>query len=205
MISFEKFKEEMRERGVVDFTPLDYSFILMIAFGTPLEDAYLSTYKWEEYEKKNDRTRPDFIKECKEEAKRKMENKMFIEMFNFLTLEYENQVKEATLDLGDKIELSSGDIKKITARLLSDKASDISNVDTKDIISAIKLYMDNFIDTTNDNERLFARHFIEIHSPCNMVCTHCNHEFRILEGISQKCPNCNHLYSWDSDRERFID
>lgn len=205
MISFEKFKEEIRSRGVFDFTPLDYSFALMVAIGMSEADAYICSYKSKEYDKKTDKNRPDFISKCENEAKQKREDLSISKMVDFLKVLYDNQIKEQALNLGELVDLSSSDIKKITAKLLSDKACDMANSETKDIISAIKLYMDNFIDSTNDNERMFSRHFIEIHSPCNMVCTHCNHEFRILEGVSQKCPTCNHLYTWSNDEERFFD
>lgn len=205
MVSFDYFKEDMKSRGVIDITPLDYSFSMMVAFGVPPIDAYISTFKNKEYLAKTEQNRPDYLSKCEKEADRLLNDKRYAKMIEVLKIEFNNQVKEHAFDLGDRVELSSTDIKKITAKLLSSKASDITNVETKDLISAIKLYMDNFIDSTNDNERMFSRHFIEIHSPCNMVCAYCNHEFRILEGISQKCPTCNHLYKWDTERERFVD
>ena len=89
------------------------------------------------------------------------------------------------------------------AKFLKEKYKDIDAADAKDLLNAIKIYVDKFGDSGEDGVAKFNRHFIQVYPPYNAVCPNCGKEIDLPRGVNSKCKHCDHQFVWSEEKERY--
>lgn len=202
MLNFTETIDIMKQRGVENMTPLEYSFALMIAVGIDRTQAYMATIKGKEYEKKNQEQLLRFKEKCEKDACDMFENPDIKKIISVLSEDYQKAIKYEALSL-DEVDFNSEDLRKILAKFLKEKYKDIDAADAKDLLNAIKIYVDKFGDTGDDGMVKFNKHFIQVYPPYNAVCPNCGREIDLPRGVNSKCKYCEHQFIWNEDKERY--
>ena len=86
----------------------------------------------------------------------------------------------------EDIDFNAEDLRKILAKFLKEKYKDIDAADAKDLLNAIKIYVDKFGDSGEDGVAKFNRHFIQVYPPYNAVCPNCGKEIDLPRGVNSK-------------------
>jgi len=202
MIDYKKIKESLNNRGV-KFTPIEYSFAIMVGIGLDKYQSYLTTIKAKELEKcKNEGDADKLLESIKSECDGLLINTSLKEVVNCIKSLYKMKLQSDMLNLED-VELSKNDIKKIITTLLKNRTDNIDGSSAKEIIELIKTYLNNFATSDNLSEE-FNRTFIQVIPPYNAVCSNCNKEFSLPPNVSGICPHCGQKYIYDQEKDKFI-
>lgn len=193
----------MKSRGVNDLAPLDYSFALLVAIGVDATQAYMTTIRGRDYEKKEDAQLQRFKEKCEKEAEETLQRADIKMLVDLLKAEFEKAVKNEALELSD-VNFSAEDLRRILAKFLKNKYADLDSADAKDLLNAIKIYIDKFGDIGDDGIAKFNRHFIQVYPPYNAVCPSCNREIDLPRGVNSKCKHCGNRFIWDEEKERYF-
>lgn len=202
MLNFDNAKSIMKTRGVDNLSPLEYSFCLMVAIGIDKTQAYMVTIKGKEYERKGEEQGYRFKEKCGMDAADLVERIDIKDTIKVLSEDYQKAVKYEALDL-EEVDFNAEDLRKILAKFLKEKYKDIDAADAKDLLNAIKIYIDKFGDTGDDGIAKFNRHFIQVYPPYNAVCPSCGREIDLPRGVNSKCKHCEHPFVWDENKERY--
>ena len=154
MVNYEQTKSLMKSRGVDNLSPLDFSFSLMVAIGINEIQSYMVTIRGKEYEKKTEEQIPKFRERCSLEVTDYLERTDIKETIRFLRAEHDRNIKDTALQLED-IDFNAEDLRKILAKFLKEKYKDIDAADAKDLLNAIKIYVDKFGDSGEDGVAKF--------------------------------------------------
>lgn len=193
----------MKTRGVDNLSPLDYSFSLMVAIGIDKAQAYMVTIKGKNYEGKTEEQLIKFKEKCSLEAAELVERPDIKDTIKVLSEDYQKAIKYEALDLED-VDFNAEDLRKILAKFLRSKYTDIDAADAKDLLNAIKIYVDKFGDTGDDGIAKFNKHFIQVYPPYNAVCPECGREIDLPRGVNSKCKHCEHQFVWNEDKDRYF-
>lgn len=193
----------MKTRGVENLSPLDYSFALLVSIGIDKAQAYMATIKGKDYERKTEDQLLRFKEKCALEAAELVEQPDIKSTIKVLAEDYQKAVKYEALDLED-VDFNAEDLRKILAKFLRSKYTDIDAADAKDLLNAIKIYVDKFGDTGDDGIAKFNKHFIQVYPPYNAVCPNCGREIDLPRGVNSKCKHCEHPFVWNEDKERYF-
>lgn len=202
MVNYEQTKSLMKSRGVDNLSPLDFSFSLMVAIGINEIQSYMVTIRGKEYEKKTEEQIPKFRERCSLEVTDYLERADIKETIRFLRTEHDRNIKDTALQLED-IDFNAEDLRKILAKFLKEKYKDIDAADAKDLLNAIKIYVDKFGDSGEDGVAKFNRHFIQVYPPYNAVCPNCGKEIDLPRGVNSKCKHCDRQFVWSEEKERY--
>jgi predicted RNA-binding Zn-ribbon protein involved in translation (DUF1610 family) len=113
---------------------------------------------------------------------------------------YVAEIQGKALNL-ENYRFTGGQIAQILQNLLHNRVADLDSASTKDVISLIKLLTEQFgLDGGSD----FEKHFIQIYPKFNALCTRCNREFQVADGIGAVCPHCGAVCQWDAQSNKFI-
>lgn len=203
MIGYNITKNEMKSRGVNELAPMDYSFAMLVAIGVDETQAYMTTIRGRDYEKKEESQISKFRDKCEKEAEELLQRPDIKTCVDFLKNEFEKTVKDEALELSD-VNFSAEDLRRILAKFLKTKYDDLDSADAKDLLNAIKIYIDKFGDIGDDGIAKFNRHFIQVYPPYNAVCPSCNREIDLPRGVNSKCKHCGHRFVWNEEKERYF-
>lgn len=200
MLSFTDVTQTLFNRGVV-FSVEEYIFCLNLVLGEEPSISYALAYDKEEYKKVlGTEDEQDYLAGKSAECDALMQQQSIVSLKQEISNLYVQEVQNKALNLED-YRFTGGQIAQILQNLLHNRISDLDSASTKDVISLIKLLTEQFgLDGGSD----FEKHWIQIYPKFNALCTNCNHEFQIAEGIGAVCPFCGAQYHWDSERERFV-
>ena len=199
MLNFQETNQKLFARGIT-FSIEDYLFCTNLVLG---EDACLSYAL--AYDQKGLKTvlgtelEQDFIQSKKQECDTLQQQQHIIRLKQELSDLYLAEIQSKALNL-EEYRFTGGQIAQILQNLLHNRIADLDSASTKDVISLIKILTEQFgLDGGGD----FEKHFIQIHPKFNALCTQCNHEFTVVEGITIVCPSCGFVYNWDDTTQRF--
>lgn len=200
MISFTDISDSMFNKGV-PFSISEYLFCLNLAIGENPYISYAVSFDRDGYAKvigtEDERS---FIQSKKTECDALLQHQTIIKLRQEIEEQYNAEVQKKALNLED-YHFTGGQIAQILQNLLQNRISDLDSASTKDVISLIKLLTDQFgLDGGSD----FEKHFIQIYPKFNALCTSCNKEFQVTEGLGAVCPHCGAKYYWDTSENKFI-
>ena len=200
MFSFLNTSSELFNRGV-QFDISDYVFCINCVLGENPLVSYAIAYDAVGFKKVlGTEEEETFVKSKKQECDLLMEQQRIVKLTQELEDVYLSEVQGKALNLKN-FKFTGGQIAQILQNLLHNRVADLDSASTKDVIGLIKLLTDQFgLEGGSD----FERHFIQIFPKFNALCTNCNKEFQIAEGIGAVCPHCKAAYHWDDTEKRFI-
>lgn len=200
MLSFTETTNTLFSRGIT-FSIEDYIFCINNVLGENPTVSYAIAYDNVGYKKvlgTEDEIR--YLNSKLQECNTMLAQQHIIKLQQELEDLYTTEIQNKALNL-ENYKFTGGQIAQILQNLLHNRVSDLDSASTKDVISLIKLLTDQFgLDGGSD----FEKHFIQIYPKFNALCTNCNREFQIVEGIGAVCPHCNAAYHWDNIEKRFI-
>lgn len=200
MLNFTDTTQTLFGRGI-SFSIEEYLFCLNLVLGEDPSIAYAVSYDRDGYAKvlgTEDET--EYLHDIRKEAENMMSLQSIVTLRKELEDLYVAEVQSRALNLED-YRFTGGQIAQILQNLLHNRISDLDSASTKDVISLIKLLTEQFgLDGGSD----FEKHFIQVYPKFNALCTNCNREFQIAEGIGAVCPHCGASYQWDSETGRFF-
>ena len=200
MLNYEQTTENMFGRGVT-FSVDEYFFCLSLVLGEEPDMAYAMTFRKDDFSKVvGTEDERDFLLSVKHDC----DALIALQSTQLLRTELEDlyraDVQQRALNLED-YRFTGGQIAQILQNLLHNRISDLDSASTKDVISLIKMLTERFgLDGGGD----FERHFIQVYPKFNALCTNCNREFQVVEGLGAVCPHCGAKYYWDVERLCFI-
>lgn len=202
MISYKDTKDRLHIRGI-NFTPIQFSFAMLIAIGVDKDEAYKLTIKEKEYAKLKEDGVEAFNEKCKKECKILLEQQSIISLIDILKQDYDRQVTEDALNVED-ISLSPKQLKNILGKLIISSTKSDNGSNNIELIKLVDNYMKNF-SPTDDGDAEFSRHFIHVYPiPFNGVCPICNKEIDIPFGLSFTTTCCGSKMIWDKEKERYV-
>lgn len=200
MLSFTDTTNLLFSRGII-FSIEDYIFCINIILGENPNVSYAIAYEPQEYKKVLGTENEDIYLNSKyQECDTMLQQQHIVKLRQELEDLYTAEIQNRALNL-ENYRFTGGQIAQILQNLLHNRISDLDSASTKDVISLIKMLTDQFgLDGGSD----FEKHFIQIYPKFNALCTKCNREFQIAEGIGAVCPHCGAVYMWDSVSNKFI-
>lgn len=200
MFNFNDITNLMFNRGIT-FSLEDYMFCVHLVLGENPTVSYAMAYAPHEYKpfigtEDEDTYLNGKFQECDLMLQQPHIIKLKQELEDLLTTEIQNKA----LNL-ENYRFTGGQIAQILQNLLHNRVADLDSASTKDVISLIKMLTDQFgLDGGSD----FEKHFIQIYPKFNALCTRCNREFQIVEGIGAVCPHCGAVYMWNASENKFV-
>lgn len=200
MLNFCDTIDQLFNRGIT-FSLEDYIFCLNLVLGEKPTVSYAIAYDSTNYKKVlNTEDEDTFLNNKKQDAETLLQQQHIIGLRQELNDLFTTEVQRRALNL-ENYRFTGGQIAQILQNLLHNRVSDLDSASTKDVISLIKLLTDQFgLDGGSD----FEKHFIQIFPKFNALCTNCNREFQIVEGMGAVCPHCKATYQWDEVGKRFM-
>ena len=200
MLNFINTQQQLFNRGI-SISLEDYIFCLNYVLGEQATVSYAIAYDNVGYKKVLGTEDEDkYLNSKKQECETLLSQQHIIKLRQELDDLFVTEIQSKALNL-QNYRFTGGQIAQILQNLLHNRVADLDSASTKDVISLIKLLTDQFgIDSGSD----FEKHFIQIYPKFNALCTNCNKEFQVTDGISAVCPHCKAIYKWDSVGERFV-
>jgi hypothetical protein len=200
MLSFTDTTQTLFSRGIT-FTIEEYIFCLNLVLGEDKYISYALAYDQSGYKKVlGTEDEEDFLQSERQECDALLQQQTIVKLKQELDDLYIAEVQNKALNLED-YRFTGGQIAQILQNLLHNRISDLDSASTKDVISLIKLLTEQFgLDGGSD----FEKHFVQIYPHFNALCTNCNREFQVAEGIGATCPFCGAQYHWDANSGKFI-
>jgi len=200
MISFTETTNVLYSRGLT-FTIEEYLFCLNLVLGENPLVAYSLVYDREGYVKVlGTEEEEEFLQSKYQECNTMLQQQQTVKLKQEIEDLYTDEIQNKALNL-ENYRFTGGQIAQILQNLLHNRISDLDSASTKDVISLIKLLTEQFgLDGGSD----FEKHFIQIYPKFNALCTNCNKEFQIAQGIGAVCPHCGATYHWDNSTMRFV-
>lgn len=199
MINFTDTTRTLFTRGI-SFTIEEYIFCLNIVLGEDENVSYAIAFDQEGLKKVlGTEDEQDFYLSKRQECTSLMQQQHIVRLIQEMQELFMQEVQTRAMNLED-YRFTGGQIAQILQNLLHNRVSDLDSASTKDVISLIKMLTDQFgLDGGSD----FEKHFIQVFPKFNALCTSCNREFQVCEGLSAKCPHCGAIYAWDETERRF--
>lgn len=184
----------------IAFSPQEYMFVLQCVLGERIEVAYANTFDASEFNRNvPSEYEEEYLSRFKHDAENLLSTQECIHLKDELTELYRSDVQASASTLED-YKFSGEEVQKLLANLLHDRSENLSESSVRDILSLIKtMYEQGALDSGDS----FQRHFITIPTKFNALCTSCNKEMSVVEGLDMKCPNCGATYHWDESTNRF--
>lgn len=200
MLNYLDSQNQLHTR-LVDFTPQQYLFVLQIVLGERIEVAYANTFDTQEF-KRNipSEDEEEYLATVRKDAQVMLETQECQQLKDEFESLYQSDVQEKASTLED-YKFTGSDVQKLLNNLLHDRSADLSEASVRDILSLIKSMYDSGALDSGDS---FTKHFITIPRKFDALCTNCNHEFYLTEGIDIRCPHCGQVYRWDESQNRFF-
>lgn len=200
MLNYLDSQNQLHTR-LVDFTPQQYLFVLQVVLGERLEIAYANVYDTAEF-KRNipSEDEEEYLSTVRKDAQVMFETQECQQLKDEFESLYQSDVQEKASTLED-YKFTGSDVQKLLNNLLHDRSADLSEASVRDILSLIKSMYDSGALDSGDS---FTKHFITIPRKFDALCTNCNHEFYLTEGIDIRCPHCGQVYRWDESQNRFF-
>lgn len=199
MINFTDTTSTLFTRGIT-FTIEEYLFCLNLVLGEDENVSYALAFDQENFKKVlGTEEEQEFCLSKKQECSALLQQQHIIQLRQEMQDLYTQEIQSKAMNLED-YRFTGGQIAQILQNLLHNRVSDLDSASTKDVISLIKMLTEQFgLDGGSD----FEKHFIQIYPKFNAICTSCNREFQISDGLSAKCPHCGQLFAWDEEEKRF--
>ena len=200
MLNLNETTNTLFNRGIA-FTLEEYLYCLNVTLGEDKRVAYSIAYDIDNYKKVIGTEQENkFLDSHRNDCALLEQSQNIIKLKEELHDLFIVEVQSKAMNLED-YKFTGGQIAQILQNLLHNRISDLDSASTKDVISLIKLLTEQFgLDGGSD----FEKHFIQIYPKFNALCTNCNKEFQISEGISAICPHCGAAYYWNEKEKKFI-
>lgn len=200
MLSFSDTTQMLFGRGIT-FSIEEYLFCMNLVLGEDQLVAYALAYDKSGYKRVlGTEDEQDYLLTKKQECEALLNQQSIVRLRQELEELYTADVQSRALNL-QNYRFTGGQIAQILQNLLHNRVADLDSASTKDVISLIKLLTEQFgLDGGSD----FEKHFIQVYPKFNALCTNCNREFQIAEGIGAVCPHCGASYQWDNEANRFF-
>lgn len=200
MLSFTDTTQILFNRGIT-FTIEEYIFCLNLVLGEDRYVSYALAYDQKGYKKVLGTEREtEYLQSKKQDCDAAIQQQSVVKLRQELDDLYVAEIQSKAMNL-ENYRFTGGQIAQILQNLLHNRISDLDSASTKDVISLIKLLTEQFgLDGGSD----FEKHFIQIYPKFNALCTRCNREFQVAEGIGAVCPHCGAVYQWDAQSNKFI-
>ena len=200
MLNFTDTTTTLFSRGVT-FSIEEYLFCLNLVLGENQYVSYALAYDKVGYKKVlGTEDEKEYLQSKKQECDALIQQQTIVKLRQELDDLYTAEIQSKALNL-ENYHFTGGQIAQILQNLLQNRISDLDSASTKDVISLIKLLTDQFgLDGGSDSEK----HFIQIYPKFNALCTSCNREFQVTEGLGAVCPHCGAKYYWDAGENKFI-
>lgn len=200
MLSFTDTTQTLFGRGIT-FSIEEYVFCLNIVLGETPNVSYAIAYDAKGYKQViGTEYEEDYLTSKQQECDAILQQQSIIKLKQELEDLYRAEIQSKAMNLED-YRFTGGQIAQILQNLLHNRISDLDSASTKDVISLIKLLTEQFgLDGGSD----FEKHFVQIYPHFNALCTNCNREFQVAEGIGATCPFCGAQYHWDANSGKFI-
>lgn len=199
MLNFIETTHTLFNRGIT-FTIEEYIFCLNLVLGEDECVSYALAFDPVGYKKAlGTENEEEFALTKKNETEAILKQQNIVKLRQGLEDMYIAEVQGNALKLKD-YRFTGGQIAQILQNLLHNRVSDLDSASTKDVIALIKLLTEQF-GLGGDTE--FSKHFVQIYPPFNALCTKCNHEFQVSEGLGAVCPHCGQQYRWLEEENRF--
>ena len=200
MLNYRDTQNALHTR-LVDFSLQEYLFVLQTILGEDPCVAYASVFDMQEF-KRNvpSEDEEEYLASKRKDAQVMLETQECQQLKDELESLYQSDVQEKASTLED-YKFTGSDVQKLLNNLLHDRSADLSEASVRDILSLIKSMYDSGALDSGDS---FTKHFITIPRKFDALCTNCNHEFYLTEGIDIRCPHCGQVYRWDESQNRFF-
>lgn len=199
MISFNDITQRLFARGVT-FSIEDYLFVWNIVIGEDIRVAYALAYDAAAYKKVlGTEEEEDYLDGLQHSASEMFMRESVDILKKELQTAFDVEVQNRSMNL-ENYHFTGGQLAQILQNLLQNKIEDLDSASTKDVVSLIKLLADQF---GIGGDTGFEKHFIQVFPKFNALCTNCNHEFQVAEGLGATCPHCGAKYIWSNEENRF--
>ena len=200
MLNYLDSQNQLHTR-LVDFTPQQYLFVLQVVLGERIEVAYANTFDTQEFKRRvPSEDEEEYLATVRKDAQVMFETQECQQLKDEFESLYQSDVQEKASTLED-YKFTGSDVQKLLNNLLHDRSADLSEASVRDILSLIKSMYDSGALDSGDS---FTKHFITIPRKFDALCTNCNHEFYLTEGIDIRCTHCGQVYRWDESQNRFF-
>lgn len=200
MINFSDISQTLYTRGI-SFSIEEYLFCVNIVLGEDENISYAIAFDRDGYKKViGTEDESSYLKSKRQDVELILSQQNIIKLRQEIEDAFTAEIQNHALNLKN-YKFTGGQIAQILQNLLHNRVTDLDNASTKDVISLIKLLTEQFgLDGGSD----FEKHFIQVYPKFNALCTNCNREFQIVEGIGAVCPHCDAYYHWDGNENRFV-
>lgn len=185
---------------LVDFSLQQYMFVLQVILGERVEVAYANTFDTAEF-KRNvpSEDEEDYLSQFKRDAQNMLETQECMQLRDELESLYNSDIQSKATNFKD-YRFSGEDVQKLLAELLHDRTSDLSEASVRDILALLKMMYEN---GSLDSGDTFQRHWVTLPKKFDCICSSCNREMYLVEGIDNRCPHCGQVFKWSEEENRF--
>ena len=183
MINFSDISQTLYTRGI-SFSIEEYLFCVNIVLGEDENISYAIAFDRDGYKKViGTEDESSYLKSKRQDVELILSQQNIIKLRQEIEEAFTAEIQNHALNLKN-YKFTGGQIAQILQNLLHNRVTDLDNASTKDVISLIKLLTEQFgLDGGSD----FEKHFIQVYPKFNALCTNCNREFQIVEGIGAVC------------------
>ena len=181
----------------LDFSIQQYLFVLQVVLGERPEIAYANIYDQSEF-KRNvpSENEEEYLAKFKRDASIMLEQQECVHLMDFLESEYKSDIQDKASTLED-YKFTGAEVQRLLNNLLHERTQELSEASVRDILALIKSMYDSGALESGDS---FSKHFISIPKKFDCLCSNCNRELYLVEGVDNKCPHCGATYYWRDNR-----
>ena len=181
----------------LDFSIQQYLFVLQVVLGERPEIAYANIYDQGEF-KRNvpSENEEEYLAKFKRDASIMLEQQECVHLRDFLESEYKSDIQDKASTLED-YKFTGAEVQRLLNNLLHDRTQELSEASVRDILALIKSMYDSGALESGDS---FSKHFISIPKKFDCLCSNCNRELYLVEGVDNRCPSCGAIYYWKDNR-----
>lgn len=199
MMNFLDTKNVLFTRGIT-FDINQYLFVAQVVLGEEKAVAYGMIYDREKFLREtSSEDESEYLAKINRDADVMLQQQECQHLFDLLKENYQQDVQASASTL-ENYKFTGSEVQQLLANLLHNRSQELDDASVKDILSLIKtMYEQGALDSGDT----FQKHFITVHPKFNALCTNCNHEMDVVMGVDCICKNCNQVYQWSEEENRF--
>lgn len=199
MMNFLDTKNVLFTRGIT-FDINQYLFVAQVVLGEEKAVAYGMIYDREKFLREtSSEDESEYLAKINRDADVMLQQQECQHLFDLLKESYQQDVQASASSL-ENYKFTGSEVQQLLANLLHNRSQELDDASVKDILSLIKtMYEQGALDSGDT----FQKHFITVHPKFNALCTNCNHEMDVVMGVDCICKNCNQVYQWSEEENRF--
>lgn len=199
MLSYLDTKNVLFTRGIT-FDINQYLFVAQVVLGEEKAVAYGMIYDREKFLREtSSEDESEYLAKINRDADVMLQQQECQHLFDLLKESYQQDVQASASSL-ENYKFTGSEVQQLLANLLHNRSQELDDASVKDILSLIKtMYEQGALDSGDT----FQKHFITVHPKFNALCTNCNHEMDVVMGVDCICKNCNQVYQWSEEENRF--